>query len=230
VAFVGDPFRNLIGSGDENDQALSSEVIASTREHVCRRAGAAVILTHHLRKPDKNAAVDTAPSRNDVRGGNALVNGARLVWAFSKRDARVSIVAVKSNRLPLAGLRHEIDLAVEVDPGNAARWKSATLTDANAGAASETLTPGIGRALNANEAAALGVLDDQHTPGLRLSWSQWQKQSALNENTFRSIRDRLIAAGHASAFKTAAKSRNGAPVFAYGITDRGRQCLRGAAA
>jgi hypothetical protein len=53
-----------------------------------------------------------------------------------------------------AGLRHELNLSITPDPKNAAHWISRRITDANHGAMSESLTPGIGRGVNANERAS----------------------------------------------------------------------------
>jgi len=219
-----DPKRNVLGNALENDNDVAGPCCDALRREVCRGAGATVIITDHNRKPGKDATADTAPSANDVRGASGWVNGSRLVFGLSKKGTRLTLSCLKANRLR-ADLRHELDLAIEADPNNAAHWLSCRLTDANAGTTSDALTPGIGRSLNANEQTALSCLDDQHEPGKRLSWSRWMAESGLNPNTFKSVRDRLITAGIAAAIPTGKKTRNGSPEYSYGITASGRKAV-----
>lgn len=224
VALIGDPIRNLIGGADENDNGVAGLTCDTIRRDLCRAAGVTVWLSHHNRKPGKDALADAAPSVHDLRGAGGWTNGSRLVLGVSKKGQRITVVGTKANRIR-ADIRHELELEIEADPNNAAHWLSCRVTDANAGASSESLTPGIGRSLNPNEQTALGCLDDSHEPGKRLSWSGWASQSGLNANTFKSIKDRLLSAGIAAAIPTGKKTRNGSPEYAYEITAQGRQAL-----
>jgi len=150
------------------------------------------------------------------------VNGARLVLGVTKKAGQnhVTLTGLKANRLR-ADIRHELTLDIEADPTNPARWLSCRITDANAGATSESLTPGIGRSLNANELTALSCLDDRHEPGKRLSWSRWRDESGLNPNTFKTIKDRLLTAQLVAAVPTGKKTRNNCPEYCYHITPAG---------
>jgi hypothetical protein len=223
VLLLLDPLANLIGDQDENARGVATLVISALREHVCRAALCTVLMSHHTRKPPKERGTSD-PDRNDVSGNSGWVNGSRAVWGVTKKGNRITLASWKANRTRGDG-RHELDLEVETDPENKAHWLRCDLRDANAGATSEALTPGVGRSLNANELAALTVLDDQHEPGLRLSFSQWCKRSGINDRTFQDVRTRLLSAGLADAFGTGKKARSGAPEFVYSITADGRRVL-----
>lgn len=223
VLVVIDPKRDVLGGADENDAATAQAVVGSLRQYVCRTAGASVLLLDHLRKPERGT--DAAATVHDVRGSGSWTQAARLVFAVSKRGNRVTLQAVKANRRR-ADLRHEVDLHVEAHEENAALWTLARITNANAGATSEALTPGVGRALNDNERAALEALDDRHEPGLRLSWSSWHSRSGIaSANTFKGVRGRLLDAQLAEASATGRKTRNGSSEYSYGITPAGRAQL-----
>ncbi len=225
VAIFADPLRNLLGGADENDNGVAGATCDTIRRDLCRGADVTVILAHHNRKPGKDAlAADSVATVHDLRGGGGWANGSRLVLGVSKKANRITITGLKANRIK-PDLRHELDLEIVADPENPARWLSLRLTDANAGASSDALTPGIGRALNANEHAALGCVDDRQEPGRRLSWGDWLKLSSLNANTLKSIKTRLLDARLADVRSTGRKTRNGSPEYSYGITDDGRQAL-----
>jgi hypothetical protein len=223
VLVVIDPLRNVIGAAGESDNDVAG-CLDTLRREVCRIGGATVLLLHHNRKPGKDAPPDAEPSVFDARGAGGWVNGARLVFNVAKRGDRVTLVATKANRMG-TGLKHECDLTIEADPTNKARWISCSIADANAGANSESYTPGVGRPVNANERAALECLDDQHEPGKRVSWSRWSDESGLNPNTFKSVKARLLDAGLAAAHPTGRKTRNGSNEYSYAITDKGRTVL-----
>jgi hypothetical protein len=198
VAFFGDPIRNLIGGGDENDNGLAGTVCESMRREVCWRADAAVFLTQHHRKQGKDAPADGEQSRYDVRGAGGWVDGSRLALGVRKHGSRITVSGLKANRVS-SNIRHDIDLSIEADPANEARWLSCRLRDANAGAVSsgatsEALTPGVGRPINDNERRALEAIDDQHEPGRLVSWSEWTDSSGINAQTLKSVKGRLLAA------------------------------------
>jgi hypothetical protein len=221
---VMDPIRNLLGGEPENDNDVAGACVDALRRNVCRSAGATVLLTHHNRKPGKDA-IEAAPSRHDTRGAGGWVDGARLVFSIAKKDGRLTMTAVKANRLR-SDLRHELNLTIDADPENRANWRTCTISDANVGARSESLTPGKGRALNPNEHTMLSCLDDEHEPDKRLSWSGWRDGAGLNENTFRSVKKRLLDAALATAVATGRKNRNGGADYSYQITAEGRIALR----
>jgi AAA domain len=220
-----DPLRNVIGGEPENDNDLAGDCIAALRRDVCRGAGAALLLTHHHRKPGKDFVADTAASPHETRGAGAWANSSRLVFSIAKKDSRLTMTATKSNRLR-SDIRHELTLTIDADPENKADWRTCIVTDSNAGGSSETLTAGKGRALNQNELAALACLSDEHEPEKRVSWSAWRDDSGLNPNTFRSVKTRLLDAGLVAALPTGRKNRNGGADYSYQITDAGRLALK----
>lgn len=225
VLTIVDPVGHAIGDMKEDANSEVEVLIDSLRRDVCRGAGTALVLTRHNRKPGKDGPTPTETTRHDLRGAAAWVDNARLAVGVSKRAGRVTITGLKANRIR-ADFRHELDLEIEADADNAAHWLSCTLKDANAGATSDSLTPGIGRSLNANETAVLSALDDRHEPDTRLSWSQWFKRSGVpNENTFKSIRTRMLDAQLAQAISTGRKTRSGSTEYNYAITPQGRSAL-----
>lgn len=225
VLIVLDPMGDLLGGADQNDNALAGMVMANLRRDVCRGAQCAVLIVHHDRKPGKDADRDAEPDQDSARGASAWMNGTRLAVAVRKRDDRIKLTATKSNRLRKADMRYEWDVAFQTADDDNTRWTALRITDANAGGRSISLTPGVGRELNANERSALACLDDQHEPGRRLSWSRWGKESGLNEHTFRGVRDRLLDAALAQTIPTGKKGPTGSPVYVYAITDDGRKAL-----
>jgi hypothetical protein len=225
VLVVLDPLRNLLGGEKEDSNDVAGACVDSLRRDVCRGAGAAVLVNHHNRKPGKDPGADTTASPHEARGAGAWANGARLVFSVTKKDGRITMTAAKANRIR-SDICHELNLTIDADPENEAQWRTCTITDNNAGANSEALTPGIGRPLNQNERAALVCLDDRHEPDMRLAWSRWRDASGLNENTFRSIKKRLLGAGLAIAMPTGRKNRNGGADYSYQITPEGRSALK----
>lgn len=224
VLVLLDPLRNLLGGADENDNAVAGACLDATRRDLCREAGATVLLLAHIRKPGKDALPDADTSIHELRGAAAWAAGARLVFGVSNQGDRVTLQCLKANRLR-ADLRHELELTIAVDPAIKTRWTSCTLTDRNAGLASESYTPGIARPLNANEIEALACLDDRQEPERLVSWSAWLKGSGLKDSTFRHVKDRLLNAGLASAVASAKRRNTGGQVYCYRITDTGRAAL-----
>ena len=223
---IADPIGSLIGGGEENDQHVAEAVCGNLRRHIARPFGTACLLAGHLRKPDRAAGSNAVADVFDLKGTVGWSNHARIVWTVSKPKGGnlITLRLVKSNRLP-TGIEHQITLSIEANPENAAHWFTCQLTDANCGASSQSLTPGVGRSLNANERAALGCLDDPHVPDLRLSWSQWETRSGLNTNTFPGIRKRLLDAGLAVSVPTGRKTRTGSAEHVYSVTTNGRRAL-----
>jgi hypothetical protein len=224
VLVLLDPLRNLLGGGDENDNALAGACLDALRRDVCREAGAAVLINHHSRKPGKDAGPDMGATAHDARGASAWIAGARLVFGVTAKGGRVTLRALKANRLR-SDQRHELIVAIDADPENAAHWLSVTVTDANAGARSEGFTPGVGRDLNPNERATLAALDDAQEPNLRLSYSGWSDASGLKPDTWKTVRARLLKGGLCDAIATGKKTRTGGAEYAYAITERGRRAL-----
>jgi hypothetical protein len=227
VSYVIDPLGQVLGGQPDNDNVVADRVCGAIRRDLCHGAGATVALSTHIRKPGKEANGDTGPSQHDTRGGGGWVNGSRLVWALSAKGTRLTLTATKSNGLP-SGLRHELELHIITDESNPALWRECRVTDTNAGAnhgaASQALTPGVGRSINENERKALIALDDRHEPGRRVSWSEWKGTSGLVENTLKSVKDRLLGASLAQALP-AGKHRNGGNLYNYSITPDGRSAL-----
>jgi hypothetical protein len=223
VLVVLDPLRNLIGGEAENDNDVAGACIDSLRREVCRRAGAAVLLNHHNRKPGKDSG-DTSSSAHETRGAGGWVNGARLVFNVAKKEERVTMTCTKANRVS-SQLKHELKLSIESHSENKAHWLRCTLSDANAGTTSETLTPGVGRALNTNELAALSCLNDEHEPGKRWSWSAWVEESGISHpSTLKSIKKRFLDARLIVAAEAGAH-RNGGKTYYYHLSDFGRAVL-----
>jgi hypothetical protein len=227
VLVVLDPLRNLIGDGDENDNGVAAQVFDGLRREVCRGAGAAVLAIMHHRKPGKDVGPDAAASVHEMRGAGGWANAARLVFSVSKRQSRVTLAAVKANRLR-QDLRHEVELTIVADATNAALWRTCRIADCNAGSASEALTPGVARELTANERSALEALDDRHEPGARSSWSAWVDASGVSANSLKGpkgIKSRLLDAGLVQAIKTGRENPNHSPQYVYAITDAGRALI-----
>ena len=225
VLVLLDPLRNLLGAGgDENDNAIAGLCLDVLRRDVCREAGAAVLLNAHTRKPGKDSGPDTSATVHELRGASAWAAGARLVFGVTNKAGRVTLSALKANRLR-SDLRHELRLEILADPDLATRWRSVTVTDANAGARSDAFTPFFGRRLNENERSALRVLEDE--PDSALSWSQWSKRSGLVERTFTNTKTRLTRAGLAESLPTTKRAVGGGFVHVYRITPTGRNALLG---
>jgi len=221
VLLIIDPVRNLIGDSEENDPHVATNVCDSLRRLVCRDAECSVLLCHHNRKPGKDAPSDAEPTMHDVRGSTGWVNSCRLVFNVSKREHRITMTAVKANRLR-AGLKHQLEMTVTANPENAAQWLTCEIRDTGARVQSSPgLIPGIGRHLNENERATLACLHDKHESDKRLSWSRWVKESGLRENTFRNVKDRLMDAKLVQAIPTGKKTRAGGTEFAYAISETG---------
>lgn len=224
VLVILDPLANLLNGKEENDNNVAGSTLDALRREVCRRARATVLLNVHLRKPGKDGPSDADVTAHDIRGGGGWVNGARLAFSLKKSGNRRTLTAIKANRVK-GDTRHELELSIVADPANEAHWLSCTLTDANRGATSETLTAGLGRPLNANEMRSLGCLDDRQEPGLRISWSRWKETAGIKPDTLKSIKDRLVTGGLIEPIPSGKKTRFGSAEYAYGITRAGRMAL-----
>jgi AAA domain len=224
--FMADPLSGVIGTADENDEAVAHAVCENLRRDVARPTGAAVMIAGHLRKPSRDSSGSAIADVFDFKGSVGWSNHARMVWTVSKPKGGdlITLRLVKSNRIQ-TGVEHQVKLMIDADPLNAAHWLSCRLVDANVGASSQSFTPGVGRALNGNEQKALAALDDRHEPGQRLSNSRWHAESGIaSAETFRSVKDRLLDTGLAVAEPTGRMNPNGKTrVNVYGISERGRQ-------
>ena len=221
VLVILDPLRNLLGASEENSNDLAGAVCDAMRRQLCRGAGSSVLADAHNRKPSKGEPIDVAASRHDTRGASGWVDGARLVFGIQAKGNQITMTGVKANRLK-SGITHDLTLTIDAPPDDQSAWRSCAIVDRNAGAVSESYTPGAGRALTVNERTLLGCLDDRFTPGQLLSYSRWFSQSALPETTFKRCRTALISAGFVTAIPTGTKTRRGGNEYSYGITDKGR--------
>jgi hypothetical protein len=225
--FIAEPLSSLIGGADENDERVASAVCESLRHDIARPLGTAILIAGHLRKPSREAGTSTAAEVADFKGSVGWSNHARMVWTVAKPKGGdlISLRLVKSNRLP-TGIEHQVTLAIEADPDNQAHWLSCRLTDANIGATSVDLTPGVGRAINPNERRVLDSVYDETEPGRRVSRSESIKLSGLNPNTWKSVKNRLVPAGLMDA-SPIGENRNGkGKIYNYGITERGLQARK----
>lgn len=220
-----DPLGILLAGEPENDNDVAQSTLNALRRDVCRGENCTILLTHHNRKPGRGDIGEATVY--DTRGASGWVNGCRLVWTGEKRDELITLRGGKTNLLK-PGERHELRLEIEPYPDNDARWFKCSVTDANRGATSTSLTAGIGRAINENERRALAALDDQHEPDMRLSHSRWKDDSGITSgNTFKDVKKRLLDAGLIVAETTGRRNPNGRnPIYRYGIADPGRQALR----
>lgn len=225
VLVIADPIASLIGGENEDSEGVAIAVCDNVRRHLCRPTGIAVIFAGHLRKPGRDGG--DIVTVNDLKGSKGWSNHSRMVWLVSKPKGGdvITFRRAKANRLQI-GVEYQAKLQIEADPENAAHWLRCSLTDVNLGAASQSYTPGVGRAINDNERRALEALDDKHEPGLRLSYSAWLSQSGISSgNTFKGIRGRLLDAGLATAIPTGKKTRTGGLEYAYAISEGGRSAL-----
>lgn len=228
VLVILDPLRNLIPGIEEKDNDQAGAVVDDLRRRVCRGAGAAVVISHHYRKPGSGAGPERSPTVDDVRGAGAWVAAARLVFGLSKPLASdtITLTSLKSNRLPAKALRHTLRLGIEAETSNAAAWHSCTLSDVDLAGGSESYTPGFARDLTEFEMHALSAVSDDQEPGMRLGHSAWFKRSGItSEDTFDSIKKRFSKLGFVDPIPTGKKTRNGSTEYAFAITDEGRKVL-----
>lgn len=70
--------------GEENNATIINEYIQAAAAVVCGELGAALIITHHVRKPGQNTKIYTAEDmKNSIRGSTALVGAFRVtlgIW------------------------------------------------------------------------------------------------------------------------------------------------------
>lgn len=219
-----DPLGSVLGDEDVIDNRVAAAAVDALRRDVCRGADAAVLVSAHNRKPAKEAEADAPASRHDVKGAAGWADSARLVFAVAKTKDDLTLSCVKANRVR-ADLKHELRLAIDAEPVNSALWRSCAITDRNAGATSEALTPGVGRRLTEHERRAIEAVDDRDEPGCRFSWSEWRVGSGRNENTLKTVKKRFAKDGLVDAIPTGRKRRNGSVEYSYCITGIGRSAL-----
>ena len=79
---VFDPLSSFIHA-DVNADPAASSFVTGLLAGLATETGAAVIVAHHMRKPQGNRPISTVEQARDaVRGTSALVDGVRLVYAF----------------------------------------------------------------------------------------------------------------------------------------------------
>lgn len=70
--------------GEENNATIINEYIQAAAAVVCGELGAALVITHHVRKPGANTKIYTAEDmKNSIRGSTALVGAFRVtlgIW------------------------------------------------------------------------------------------------------------------------------------------------------
>jgi hypothetical protein len=66
--------------GEENSATIINEYVQAASAYVCGKFGAALVVTHHLRKPGNNVRIYTADDmKNSIRGSTALTGAFRVV-------------------------------------------------------------------------------------------------------------------------------------------------------
>lgn len=66
--------------GEENNATVINEYIQAAAAPICGRLGAALIVTHHTRKPGANSKIYSADDmKNSIRGSSALIGAFRAV-------------------------------------------------------------------------------------------------------------------------------------------------------
>lgn len=121
---VFDPFVDLSGLEDENDNAEASKVTTFARE-LAREYQAAVVFVHHAAKPKDNAGASQAR----IRGASAIANASRGTLFLEFTDAGVLVQQLKMSyapRLPNFMVVRDI----HSQPTNRAAWITAKLTTA----------------------------------------------------------------------------------------------------
>ena len=79
---VLDPLSSFIHA-DVNADPAASSFVTGLLAGLATETGAAVIVAHHMRKPQSNRPITTVEQARDaVRGSSALVDGVRLVYAL----------------------------------------------------------------------------------------------------------------------------------------------------
>jgi hypothetical protein len=217
VLLIGDPLSHLIAGEDENNQRIATAVCDNLKRFIARPMNTAVWLSGHTRKPDRSNGA-AAATGFDFKGSVGWRNGGRALFIQTKNADRITIALEKANWLP-PELRHELRLEIEANPENAADWISCRLTDANYGAASIALTPGVGRALNANELALLDALNDDHEPGKHFSWAELKRVCGSEDST-KSVKTRLLEFRLIEAHVVREKAKR--KWYDYTLSDAGR--------
>lgn len=91
--------------GEENSATVINEYVQAASAYVCGKFGAALFVTHHVRKPGNNTRIYTAEDmRNSIRGSTALTGAFRCVlgiWHAPDFKARLERLGeeVKPGRL-----------------------------------------------------------------------------------------------------------------------------------
>lgn len=74
---------NTTMHGEENSATIINEYIQAAAAVVCGELGAALVITHHVRKPGANTKIYTAEDmKNSIRGSSALVGAFRVIFGI----------------------------------------------------------------------------------------------------------------------------------------------------
>jgi RecA-family ATPase len=66
--------------GEENSATIVNEYIQAASADICGQMGAALMVTHHVRKPSQNTKINTPEDmKNSIRGSTALIGAFRVV-------------------------------------------------------------------------------------------------------------------------------------------------------
>jgi hypothetical protein len=80
--------------GEENSATVINEYVQAVASPICGEMGAALVVTHHVRKPGANQKIYTAEDmKNSIRGSSALIGGFRVVlgiWHAPNYEARLT--------------------------------------------------------------------------------------------------------------------------------------------
>lgn len=80
--------------GEENSATVINEYVQAVASPICGEMGAALIVTHHVRKPGANQKIYTAEDmKTSIRGSSALIGGFRVVlgiWHAPNYEARLT--------------------------------------------------------------------------------------------------------------------------------------------
>jgi len=105
---IADPLRRF-HAGEENDSAHMSAVVAAF-EHLARRTGAAVILSHHANR--SSVAIGTGDQASAARGSSALTDGVRWQANLSVISDRMAV------QFPVANAERHLYVQLDVAKAN----------------------------------------------------------------------------------------------------------------
>ncbi len=87
--------------GEENSATVINEYVQAGASFICGTYGAALIVTHHVRKPGANTKIYTAEEmKNSIRGSTALIGAFRValgIWHAPDFKERLSLIGREPN-------------------------------------------------------------------------------------------------------------------------------------